>query len=188
MNPEAVEDASNDVMKIILDSKLALFTSDKVKLSRDYNTLTKNYYFHENLFYCTYFYFQFLASASGAAFKSLAVVGEKVILNHYGSDQEKWLKAIALALVHNDKDTRLTASLVVKRLANVLGGQETMEKLAADLNEIVWQGLDLNPDESNEQLKVANVTIGIFYFHEILFSTYKSIFDFTNKIISILIF
>ena len=31
MNPEAVEDASNDVMKIILDSKLALFTSDKVK-------------------------------------------------------------------------------------------------------------------------------------------------------------
>ena len=41
MNPEAVEDASNDVMKIILDSKLALFTSDKVKLSRDYNTHTK---------------------------------------------------------------------------------------------------------------------------------------------------
>ena len=110
-----------------------------------------------------------MASASGAAFKSLAVVGEKVILNHYGADQEKWLKAIALALVHNDKDTRLTASLVVKRLANVLGGQETMEKLAADINEIVWQGLDLNPDESNEQLKVANVTIGIFYFHVILF-------------------
>ena len=129
-----------------------------------------------------------MASASGAAFKSMAVVGEKVILNHYGPDQDKWLKAIALALVHNDKDTRLTASLVVKRLANVLGGQETMEKLAADINEIVWQGLDLNPDESNEQLKVANVTIGIFYFHEILFSTYKSIFDFTKKIISILIF
>ena len=41
MNPEAVEDASNDVMKIILDSKLALFTSDKVKLSTDYNTLYK---------------------------------------------------------------------------------------------------------------------------------------------------
>ena len=36
MNPEAVEDASNDVMKIILDFKLALFTSDKVKLNRDY--------------------------------------------------------------------------------------------------------------------------------------------------------
>ena len=88
-------------------------------------------------------------------------MGEKVILNHYGADQEKWLKAIALALVHNDKDTRLTASLVVKRLANVLGGQETMEKLAADINEIVWQGLDLNPEESNEQLKVVNVTIGI---------------------------
>ena len=133
-------------------------------------------------------FFQFLASASGAAFKSLAVVGEKVILNHYGPDQEKWLKAIALALVHNDKDTRLTASLVVKRLANVLGGQETMEKLAADINEIVWQGLDLNPDESNEQLKVANVAIGIFYFYEILFSTYKSGFDFTNRIISIFIF
>ena len=187
MNPEAVEDASNDVMKIILDSKLALFTSDKVRLSKDYNILTKLYYFHEKK-YLLNFFFQFLASASGAAFKSLAVVGEKVILNHYGPDQEKWLKAIALALVHNDKDTRLTASLVVKRLANVLGGQETMEKLAADINEIVWQGLDLNPDESNEQLKVANVTIGIFYFHEILFSTYKSIFDFTNKIISILIF
>ena len=106
-------------------------------------------------------FFQFLASASGAAFKSLAVVGEKVILHHFGSDQEKWLKAIALALVHNDKDTRATASLVVKRLANVLGGQETMEKLAAELNEIVWQGLDLNPEESNEQLKVVNVTIGI---------------------------
>ena len=43
MNPEAVEDASNDVMKIILDSKLALFTSDKVK----YKTLfsrKKNYH------------------------------------------------------------------------------------------------------------------------------------------------
>ena len=107
-------------------------------------------------------FFQFLASASGAAFKSLAVVGEKVILHHFGSDQEKWLKAIALALAHNDKDTRATASLVVKRLANVLGGQETMEKLAAELNEIVWQGLDLNPEESNEQLKVVNVTIGIY--------------------------
>ena len=34
MNPEAVEDASNDVMKIILDSKLALFTSDKVKYKK----------------------------------------------------------------------------------------------------------------------------------------------------------
>ena len=50
MNPEAVEDASNDVMKIILDSKLALFTSDKVKLSRDYNILTKLYYLHEKFF------------------------------------------------------------------------------------------------------------------------------------------
>ena len=122
-----------------------------------------------------------MASASGAAFKSLAVVGEKGILNHYGSDQEKWLKAIALALVHNDKDTRLTASLVVKRLANVLGGQETMEKLAADINEIVWQGLDLNPDESNEQLKVANVTIGIFYFHEILFFQHINLFLISRK-------
>ena len=102
-----------------------------------------------------------MTSASGAAFKSLVVVGEKVILHHFGSDQEKWLKAIALALAHNDKDTRATASLVVKRLANVLGGQETMEKLAAELTEIVWQGLDLNPEESNEQLRPVNVTIGI---------------------------
>ena len=46
MNPEAVEDASNDVMKIILDSKLALFTSDKVK----YKTLFSQKKYLLNIF------------------------------------------------------------------------------------------------------------------------------------------
>jgi hypothetical protein len=76
-----------------LDSKLDLFTSDK-----------------------------FLSGVSGSASKSLTIVAEKVLL-HHEINNENWLKAIIVALTHNEVVSRNAALSAVKRLGNVLGGQ-----------------------------------------------------------------
>ena len=62
INSDVVEDAYEEVMKVILDTKLGLFTSDK-----------------------------FLSSASGAALKSLAIVAEKVVLHHPTISSDRYL-------------------------------------------------------------------------------------------------
>ena len=68
----------------------------------------------------------------------------------------RWLKAITLALLHNDRDTRAMTYIVVKRLGNVLGGQDTHEKLALQMNDIVWKELDSNPGKMQIDLMLKN--------------------------------
>ena len=132
MNPEEVENAANEVMKVILDSKLNLFTSDK-----------------------------FLSSLSGSALKSLCLVAEKVIFYHSSSNNDRWIKAIAMGLVHNENATRNVASAVIKRLGSILSGLDILKQICQQLNDYIWQNLDLDPDLVNENLKVANVRLAV---------------------------
>ncbi len=126
------EGSSNldDIWKIVLDDKLALFTSDK-----------------------------FLNGADGAAMKSLAFVTEKILfLDTTTSDLSRWQKALIFALTHNESKARSAAASSVKRLGNVLGGQQTILQLAHVLSMHIWSNLD--PD-SNENLKVSSVMTGM---------------------------
>ena len=131
MNPEEVENPNNDIMKIIMDAKLSLFTSDK-----------------------------FLGGLSGPALKSLCLVAEKVVFYHPGSN-EKWLKAIAMGLAHNEGPTRAMASVAIKRLGSILAGLETLRQVGDQLNDHIWQHLDRDPDLVNDNLKVGNVKLAV---------------------------
>lgn len=116
-------------MKIILDQKLALFTSDK-----------------------------FLSGASGVTFRSLVLVAEKVILHHGESCDKRWYRALAMALCNNEGPTRSSANLAIKRLANILGGLETLKIAAKQLSDYIWTA---NPDQDNDNLKVANIKLAL---------------------------
>ena len=118
-------------LQIILDQKLSLFTSDK-----------------------------FLSGASGPALKSLCLVGEKVLLHYPDEPNEKWLKAISMALTHSESATRSFANFATKRLGNTLGGLETLKQLGNQLCLFIWQNLDSDPELCGD-LKVGNVKMAV---------------------------
>ena len=74
-----------------------------------------------------------LSGASGSALKSLCVVAEKVILHHPDNNNDRWLKALTVALTHNEGQTRSMAASVIKKVGNVLGGQETLKNITIQL-------------------------------------------------------
>ena len=130
MNPEAVANPNDDVMKVVLDPKLGLFTSEK-----------------------------FLSGASSSAFKSLALVAEQVILQNSGNN-DTWMRALAIGLTNNDGSTRTFVALGAKRLGNVLGGEKLLKQLASQLNTYLWQSLDLDQDNlkvGNVKTGIANL-------------------------------
>ena len=102
-----------------------------------------------------------LSGASGSALKSLCVVAEKVILHHPDNNNERWLKALAMALTHNEGQTRSTAASVIKKVGNVLRGQETLKNITIQLKEYLWTSLNLELENLDDNLKIGSVTYAL---------------------------